>query len=351
MKKVISLTQRKFDLSELKKTIPEDYLIVFFCPVEWIDNIGNIISQTYKNSIGCSSNKDINRNTFEYNSVSFLGIKIDNAKLILLKDIKEKVIAYYEEIESLKDIYKKDHSVLLEFTDGLSLAEESVLTVIANELPDIPLIGGSAGDSGSFTETKVCVNGECASNASALCMITTPMKVEYHCENIYEPSNIRGIITSSELFERKIHSINNIPAVDFYCNSLNIPKSNIEENFIYHPIARITGDRYFITSIMGLDNNSFNVYCRSFQESYISLCNPIDYKDLWNENSKKYSGIYQGGIFINCIFRTQLFEKENTIKDFQNYLEIFGDYICMTSFGEQYCDSHANQTMTYCLFK
>lgn len=351
MKTVINLNQNKFDINELKSTIPEDYLLVFFCPVEWIDSIGHSVAQYYKNSIGCSSYKNINKNIFEYNSVSFLGIKTDKVKLLLLKDIKEKIITYYEEIQSLKDIYKQNHSLILEFTDGLSLAEESVLTVIANELPHIPLIGGSAADVGNFTETKVCINGVCASNASALCMLTTPMEIEYYCENIYEPTDLKGIITDSELFERKIHKINNIPAVDFYCNSLNVSKENIKKEFIYHPFARIIGDRYFITSLTEVDKGSFDVYCRSFKESYISICNPIDYQKLWEENSQKYADKYCGGIFVNCIFRTQFFENENTINSFQKYLDTFGEYICMTSYGEQYCDSHANQTMTYCLFK
>ena len=351
MKKVISLNQRKFDLNELKRTIPEDYLIVFYCPVEWIDEIGKSVSEAFKNVIGCTSNKDITNNYVEYNSVSFLGIKTDDVKLLLLNDVTKKIITYYKEIQSLKDIYKKNHSVLLEFTDGLSLAEESVLTVLSNELGDIPIIGGSAADNGSFTETKVCVNGVCASDAAALCMLTTPMEIEYHFENIYEPTNIKGIISESELFERKIHKINGIPAVDFYCKSLNLSKENIADEFIYHPLARFSGEEYFITSLMGTDNDSFNVYCRSFQEAYISVCNLIDYKKLWSKNSAKYSNKYLGGIFINCIFRTILFEKENTMKSFQNYLSTFNDYICMTSYGEQYCDSHANQTLTYCLFK
>ena len=351
MKKIISLNQHKFDLTELKKVIPEDYLVVFFCPVEWISEIGKSVSEVFKNSIGCSSYKDINKTSFEYNCVSFLGIKTDDVKLLLLKNVTKNIITYYKEIQSLKDIYKKNHSVLLGFTDGLSLSEESVLTVLTNELGDIPIIGGSAADDGSFKETKVCVNGVCESDASALCMLTTSMKIEYHFENIYEPTDIRGIITESDLFGRKIHKINDIPAIDFYCQSLNVSKENIINEFIYHPFARFTGNEYFITSLMNVDNTSFDVYCRSFQESYISICNPIDYQKLWKENANKYANKYLGGIFINCIFRTKLFEKENTIKSFQKYLSTFEDYICMTSYGEQYCDSHANQTMTYCLFK
>ncbi|WP_455821539.1 hypothetical protein [Clostridium butyricum] len=88
MKQVISLTQSKFNLDEIKKLIPKDYLIVFFSPIEWIDEIGKSISENYENSIGCSSYKNINKNIFDYYSVSFLGIKIEDVQLLLLKDIK-----------------------------------------------------------------------------------------------------------------------------------------------------------------------------------------------------------------------------------------------------------------------
>lgn len=351
MKKVISLSQTVFNIEEVKRTIPKDYLIVFYCPVEWIDEIGHSLSENYKNSIGCSSFKDVTANYCEYNSVSFIGIEFQMVKLYLFKDVSNKIISYYKEISSLKNIYRKDYSVLIEFTDGLSLAEESVLTVITNELEGIPVVGGSAADSGNFSETKVCVNGECASNATALCMLTTPMQIDIYCENIYKPTNIKGIITDSELFERKIHKINGKTAVDFYCEKLNISRKDITDMCTSHPFARLIGDRYFVTSIMGVDEDSFNVYCRTFKNSYITICDPIDYEKLWNRRMSENNYKYIGGIFVNCIFRTNLFEKDNSMHDFQNYLSSYGDFICMTSYGEQFCDSHANQTMTCCLFK
>lgn len=351
MEKIINLTQRKFDLQELKNKIPSDYLIVFFSPVEWIEEIGKEVAKNYKNSIGASSYKDITKEYAQYESVSFIGIKYENVKLELLKDIDKRVITYYDEIASLKKIYKKNHSVLLQFTDGLSLAEESVLTVITNELGNIPVIGGSAADGGKFIKTKVCVNGVSLENATALCMLTTSMKIDIYCENIYKPTSIKGIITDSSLFEREIHKISGLPAIEFYCNKLGISKNCMDENFISHPIARIIGDRYFITSIKGVKGNSFEVYARSFNHSYISICDPINYVNMWKETANNHKGRYLGGIFVNCVIRTNLFEKENTMKDFQKYLNSYGKFICMTSYGEQYCDSHANQTMIACLFR
>ena len=350
-KKVISLTQKNYNLEEIKKFIPLDYLIVFFAPVEWMEKVGQEISSVYKSSIGASSYKDINKNEAEYNSVTFFGIKYDDVKFALLKDIDKKVITYYKEVSSLGDIYKKDHSVLLEFTDGLSLAEESVLTVLTNEVKDVPVVGGSAADDGSFKKTLVCVNGECASNAAALCMLTTPMLIETYCENIYKPRKSKAIITSCDLFKRKIFEINNQPAADYYCKELNTDISNLDTKFISHPIARRIGERYFITSIMSMESKSFNTYARSFNHSYISICDPINYLELWKNRAEKIKDKYLGGIFINCIFRTNLFEKENTMNEFRKYLSTYGEFSCMTSYGEQYFDSHANQTLSVCLFK
>ncbi len=182
-------------------------------------------------------------------------------------------------------------------------------------------------------------------------MLTTNMKIDTYCENIYNPTDIRGIITDSELFSRKINKINGQPALDYYCNALNISKDNLQNEFISHPIARIVGDDYFITSIKDVDNSTLDVYARSFKDSYISICNPIDYKTIWEQKIKENQNKYLGGIFINCIFRTLLFENEHTTENFKNYLDSYGNFICMTSYGEQYNHSHANQTMTCCLFK
>lgn len=351
LKKVIGFSQKSFNLEEVQRTIPSDYLVVFFAPVEWMEEVGQAISTVYKSSIGSSSYKDINKNEAEYNCVTFLGIKYDDVRFALLKDVEKKVITYYKEVSSLGKIYKKNHSILLEFTDGLSRAEESVLTVLTNELRNIPVVGGSSADNGSFTKTLVCVNGECASNATALCMLTTPMVIETYCENIYKPRESKAIITSCDLFKRKIHEINNMPAVDFYCKELNTDINNINSKFISHPIARRIGERYFVTSIMNVEGKTFNTYARSFNHSYISICDPINYLKLWDDRSKEIKDKYLGGIFINCIFRTNLFEEENTMKDFIKYLSAYGEFACMTSYGEQYCDSHANQTMSVCLFR
>ena len=353
MGKIININQKVFDINEVKSKIPSVYTIVFFSPVEWIDEIGLEISKFYTNSIGSSSANNITKDYTEYNSVSFLGIKCTDVKLCLLNDITHKMISYYNEIADFKEIYKKDHSILLEFTDGLSSYEESVLTVISNELPGIPLIGASAGDNTSFTETKVCVNGVCSTNSTALCLLTTDLYIETYCENIYEPTKNTGFITDSDLFERRINTINNIPATKFYCNALGISESEISHNFMEHPIIRIDGSQYFIASPQGFEGTSLKCYSRPFTHSFISICKPIDYISLWEDIStrNRKDNKYLGGIFVNCLFRTMRFSKDHSLPDFQKYLSTFGEFICITSYGEQFNEYHANQTMTCCLFR
>lgn len=350
-KKVISFNQKNFSISELQKVIPSDYLLAFFAPVEWMEEIGESVAQVYKNSIGASSYKDINKTGIDYNSVSFIGIKFDDVQLLLLENIDKKMITYYKEIANLQKIYRPKHSVLLEFTDALNMAEETVLTVLNNELKNVPIIGGSAADDGKFKKTLVCINGKCKENATALCMLTTPMEIELYCENIYRPTDVKAAITDCDWFNRQIHKINDSSATEFYCKTLNISTENMRSQFISHPIAKIMGDNYFITSVKNIDGNSFNTCARNFNHSCISICNPIDYRELWNKRRQEIKNKYLGGIFINCTYRTMLFEQDNTVDDFIKYLTDYGEFSCMSSYGEQFCYGNANQTMTACLFK
>lgn len=339
-------------LNNYLKQIPKEYFVLFYAPIEKIDLVTKELAEIYYNVIGCSNYKNIHKNGCDYDSISIIGIKVTECKTVFIRGVNKSPVRQYKEIGELKEIYKPGHSILISFTDGISLAEENVLTVINNELIDIPLIGGSAGDVGDFTLTKVSVGSECASNATALAMITTDMFIDSVCENIYEPSEMTGVTTECDLFNRKIVKIDNKPALQFYCEKLNIPKKDIANSFVDHPLARIIGDSYFISSIMSVNpDDSIIAYCRIFPNSYLSICNPLDYLSIWKEKENKDKDKYIGGIFVNCIFRTNLFEKDKTMDKFINYLKNYGDFVCMTSYGEQFNRSHANQTMTGCIFR
>ena len=354
MKKVISISQTNFNIDEIKNLIPSHYLIVFFAPPETINTVCEEIAKHYTNSIGCSSHKNISKDICSTELISILGIEITDAKLCLLPNISKKYITYYSEISDLKTIYKKNHSLLLEFTDGLASAEESILSVIANELPMVPLIGSSAADNFQFKETKVCVNGKTMSNATALCMFTTDLIIENYFENIYEPATEKAIITDCDYFNKTIYKINNKPAIDYYCNCLNISKDKIEKEFVSHPIARLVGKHYFISTVTKYVDNNLFTCTRNFKHSYISICNSIDYLSYWNSKIKndEINNIkYCGGIFVNCAFRTMQFENQKTMTQFQHFLEHYGDFICTSSYGEHFNQMFVSQTMAYCLFR
>lgn len=352
MKSVISITQRNFNLAEISGQIPQDYFLVFYAPVEETDRVAGELAGIYPRVIGCSNFKNIHKDGCDYDSVSVMGIKVADCRTVLIRNVNRSPICQYQEIQKLKEIYRPGHSILIAFTDGLSLAEENVLTVISSELPDLPLVGGSAADRGDFKETKVALNRECSGNSTVLAMITTDMYIDTICENIYETSELTGIITECDLFKRKIIKIDNKPALSFYAEKLGLTKEEAAAAFIDHPIGRIIGDKFFIASIKSVDpGDAMEVYCRMFPNSYVSICNPMDYRRLWRQRMERDKNKYAGGIFINCIFRTNLFEKDQAMGDFTNYLRTYGDFICMTSYGEQFNKVHANQTLTGCLFR
>lgn len=352
LNKVISITQKEFKLAEIMNQIPEDYFLVFFSPIEKIEEITKELSCKYNNVIGASNYKNIHRNGCEYDSISIIGIKVQECRILFIKDVDKSPIRQYKEIQKLKEIYKPGHSMIIEFTDGLSMAEENILTIINTELKDIPLVGGSAGDRGDFKITKVSAKNMCSDKSTALALITTDMFIDNMYENIYELSDITGVVTESDLFNRKIIKIDNKSPLQFYADKLKMGKSDVPKVFLEHPIARILGDDFFIGSISGVNSDeTVNLYCRVFNNSYISICNVTDYKALWKKTIEKNNMKYIGGIFVNCYFRTNLFEKDNTVSDFINYLKSYGDFICMTSYGEQYNKSHANQTLCGCMFR
>ena len=94
LKKVIGFSQKSFNLEEVQRTIPSDFLVVFFAPVEWMEEVGVEIEVLDFLLL----TKFINNDT-EYTLHCHL-VKTDS--LIFLKNVHEEIIwVTKEELKNL----------------------------------------------------------------------------------------------------------------------------------------------------------------------------------------------------------------------------------------------------------
>ena len=106
--------------------------------------------------------------------------------------------------------------------DGLFGHEEQLAHALQEGLGDLPLIGGSAGDSMSFASTYIYRDGEFASGSAVLALFTTPLPYMEFKTQHFEPTDERLVVTEADPDERVVGEINGLPAAEEYARMLGV---------------------------------------------------------------------------------------------------------------------------------
>lgn len=345
---------------EATKDIKQGELIIYFSKVSYFEEVTEILNSQFKNStiIGCTSSGEISKSGIDY-GLTVIGFSNHvEAKTLVIENVKEAPIVYLKEIKEMSENFNKNNTIAFEMTDGLSNAEEKVLSVLnaVFEEQNIPVVGASAADDLTFTETYVACNGKIYTNASLVALIHNKKgKINIYKENIYKPTKYGFVVTKSDFKERKVFELDGKPITKAYAQALNVPESDISNYFMSNPIGRVIGDDISISSFKKVENDSsISFYCRVYMNSYVNILQPEDPMVILNKTISKIknemSGI-SGTIVINCIFRTLLFKKKNLCLNFVSKLSSLGQFAGLTSYGEQLNNRHFNQTMILICFE
>ena len=96
--------------------------------------------------------------------------------------------------------------------DGLFGHEEQLAHALQDGLGEIPLVGGSAGDSMSFASTYVYHDGAFVSGAAVLVLVSTPLPFMEFKTQHFEPTDERLVVTEADPAARVVSEINGLPA-------------------------------------------------------------------------------------------------------------------------------------------
>lgn len=168
-----------------------------------------------------------------------------------MENINEVSIIYIEKLKKFKEGFDKKNTIAFEITDGMSNSEEKSLPVLSSILGEdnIPVVGASAADDLSFTQTYTSYNGEIYSNSTIVTLIhNNTGKINVYKENIYEPTEHEFVVTKANPKERKIYELDGKPIIKTYADTLNIPETEVSKYFMSNPIGRIIGNESFISS-------------------------------------------------------------------------------------------------------
>jgi hypothetical protein len=150
-----------------------------------------------------------------------------------------------------------DRHVVVTLTDGLSSNEEQLLGSLGDAVPDLPLVGGSAGDDFEMTATH-CFVGENAGSGGAVVLILEPgVAFQPFAIHQYEPGGEDLVVTGADPEHRILTELNGWPAVKEFSRISGFP----EEDFRSDPnlaaavptqLGFRIGDVMFIRGIMAV---------------------------------------------------------------------------------------------------
>ncbi len=152
--------------------------------------------------------------------------------------------------------------VLCTLTDGLSGMEEILVASLGAELPMVPLVGGSAGDSFRFQETLVSL-GPRVSGGAAVVVLLEP-SVPFHAFQLhhYQPTIGRVVVTRAEPKRRLVHSLNGRPAAqvlaELYGAEIEQVRAGGTAELARHGVqfGFHVGGSYYMRSVMTLQDDS-----------------------------------------------------------------------------------------------
>lgn len=353
-------------VTEIERQIrqPQLKLVVFFA-----SNVYDFtaLSKEMRNKfpevelIGCTTAGEISKNGFTEKSVVALGIAADNFVPVstVIKNIHSTPMLFRNEVA---DTFKKagldpadpacsskGFGILL--IDGLRSAEEKVLSVVNSVIknPDFQLIGGSAGDGLEFKNTYVCLNGEVYSDAAVVTFIKTNKKFYIHKEDIFRTTEKSMTVTKANIRERRIYELDDKPAAQTYAEYLGIHKNELSKYFMSNPIGRRVGNKVWTASpFQILADDSIQLYSQVFQGALVDILSPEDViekaQDTVKAIKEKIPNV-KATIAVNCILRTLQFKDQNKCGAVSAELAKLGQFIGFSSYGEQLCKMHLNQTL------
>ncbi|QUL56483.1 FIST C-terminal domain-containing protein [Paenibacillus tritici] len=236
------------------------------------------------------------------------------------------------------------NAFLLLLCDGKGGMEEMILSSLYFMDPQFKVIGGSAADDEGgetylYMGTRRVRNLGIYFNMSARTALVK--------ENIYVRTGKTLLVTEADVFGRTVYSFNGRPAAGEYARVLGVPEEELAEHFLSNPLGKRYEDDLIIASPMAVrPDGAVTFYSQVMSSTYVEVLSSADPLAVLEETlgGSPYKPSFV--LNINCTLRDQLFTRDGLWGAFDMaMLEFCGNTTGFISYGEQYYNRHANQTM------
>jgi len=283
-------------------------------------------------------------------SFNVLAQPIDNVQNVGMNNIAQQAARQRVLFEETFGAHHFDSTFAITLIDGLTYSEESVTAALHRGLEDIPLIGGSAGDSLNFKKTTQLCNGRVYSNAAVLIIISSKLPFSLCTENNFVPTEHKLVVTDADPDTRTVFEFNAEPAALAYADAVSVDRSELAPQcFASNAMVVRVGGQYYCRAVQRVNSDDSLTFfsaidtgvvltiaktegmVRSMQSTIESIEHAIGKIDLM--------------MGFECVLRKVDARHRNVIERIEDvYVE--NNIVAFNSYGEQYQSMHINQTFT-----
>ncbi len=353
----------KLAVQEATEGLKTPKLILFYSGVDEFQEYAREMKTSYPDAItmGATTFAAFCKDGAFKDTLLVLGIE-DGIQCVanILEDANKYALKYVERVQTCSENFKKpENTMCLEFSSALISCEELVLSTLNSVLGkrNIPVFGGSAGDSGRAEKSMISLNGLVYSNACVFVIIENLHgKIKLYRENVYKPTEHYFKSTKVDVRKRIVYEYNHKPAAEVMADALKVTVQELPKYLDSYPVGRIIGNEmYIIANEKVIKGKAMAYHARIYNNSQMVLLEPDDYKAVIGktlEQVKSECGKPRLTLMVNCLARSILFEGDGYLNEFATQVgRSLGDYVGFAGYGEQLNEQHFNQTMVLAVFE
>ncbi len=234
--------------------------------------------------------------------------------------------------------------------DGLSLAEETLTSVLYQSTGDLPIFGGSAGDDLAFQRTAVYWDGKFLSDAAVFALFETSHPFATFKLAHFTPTGKRLVITAADPAKRLVKEINGVPAAEGLAETLGIPVERLDAAvYSRSPLMLRLGSDHYVRSISQVNpDHSLTFHCAIDEGLVLTVGENVDPLTALEEGLRQAAQKVGAPALIvgcDCILR-RLELEERHLDERAGELLRANKVIGFSTYGEQFNAVHVNQTLT-----
>ena len=337
--------------------------VVFFCSAQYdLDVLGAELRDRFEDVelIGCSTAGEIGTDGYASHSLVGLGFAradyvttaghIEDLSVASLVRATDLVGSLVRKLQLRAPGANAANTFALLLIDGLSGVEEPVLSAIARELGDIPIVGGSAGDNLRFRETVIFHDGEFRASSAVLMLVHTWLPFDVFKTQHIVSSDVKMVVTEADPVRRVVMEINAEPASKEYARLVEVEGRALAPMLLAtHPLqVRVGGDDYTRSIRNVNEDGSLTFYCAIDEGIVLAAGRGIDMiadLDRLFERIARNVGETDAILGFDCIFRRLELQERNLERAASRLLRR-NNVVGFSTYGEQYHAMHLNQTFS-----